>query len=218
MKNLFLPIVIAVLLVTLGFGQTPVSTQSSDTASVNGCLSGSEGNYALAEDGTTQTFKIASSTVDLKPHVGHDVAITGAKTTATSSGASDNSVVVTAVSMISDHCASASASTSPATPSTPAVAESAPSTTTSTPAVVEPAPAATASAPVMTEPAPVAAATPPVAVDPAPTAAAPTSVVSKSAPEYAKQLPNTATSLPLLGLLGLGLLGLGWLSTRSRAN
>jgi hypothetical protein len=216
MKNLFLPIVIAVLLVTSGFGQTPAPGASADPASVKGCLSGSDGNYTLAEDGTTQTFKVASSAVDLKPHLGHDIAVTGAKTTTTSSGISDNSVAVTAVSMISDHCATASASTAAA--SIPAVAETVPSATISTPATVEPTPAATASAPVMTEPAPVAQATSPVVVDPAPTAAATAPAASSSAPDDAKQIPNTATSLPMLGLLGLGLLGFGWLSTRSRTN
>jgi hypothetical protein len=216
MRNLFLPIVIAVLLVTSGFGQTPAPSASADPASVKGCLSGSDGNYTLAEDGTTQTFKVTSSAVDLKPHLGHDIAVTGAKTMATSSGVSDNSVAVTAVSMISDHCATASTSTAAA--STPAVAETIPSTTTSTPAIVEPTPAATASAPVITEPAPVAAATPPVVVDPAPAAAPPAPAASTRAPDDAKQIPNTATSLPMLGLLGVGLLGLGWLNTRSRTN
>lgn len=218
MKNLFLPIVIAVLLVTLGVGQTPAPSQSADPASVNGCLSGSEGNYTLAEDGTTQTFRIASSAVDLKPHVGHDIAITGAKTTATSSGSSDNSIAVTAVSMISEQCVQPTAAASPATASTPAVAETVPNTTTSTPVVVEPTPAATASTPSTTEPAPVAAATPPVVADPTPAAAASTPVATTSAPDDDKQLPNTATSLPMFGLLGLGLLGLGWLGTRLRAN
>ena len=218
MKNLFLPIVLTAWLVTSALGQTPAPSPSTDSASVKGCLSGSDGNFTVAEDGTTQVFKITSSAVDLKPHVGHDIAVTGAKTMATSSGPSDNSVAVTAVSMISEHCASATASASPTTPSTPAVAETVPSTTTSTPAVVEPTPAATASTPVMTETAPVAALTPPVVVDPAPAAAATTPVATTSAPDDAKQLPNTATSLPMLGLLGLGLLGLGLLSTRSRAN
>ena len=218
MNNLFLPIVIAALLVTLGFGQTPAPIQSADLASVNGCLSSSEGNYTVAEDGTTQIFKITSSAVDLKPHVGHDIAVTGAKTMATSSGPSDNSVAVTAVSMLSEHCAFSTASASPTTPSTPAAAETVSTPVASTPAVIETTPAVAASAPPTNDPAPVAAATPPVAVDPVPTPAATTPVANKSATDDAKQLPNTATSLPLLGLLGLGLLGLGWLSTRSRTN
>ena len=217
MKNVFPLIVVTALLVTLGFGQAPAPGASADPASVKGCLSGTDGNYILAEDGTTQTFKISSSTVDLKPHVGHDIAVTGAKTTATSSGVTDNSVAVTAVNMISDHCASATASSIP-TASAPAAAETATSTTMTSPAVVETTPAVTASVPAKPEPAPVAAATPPVVVDPAPTAAATSPVERTSAPDESKHLPNTATSLPLLGLLGLGLLGLGWFSARSRTN
>jgi LPXTG-motif cell wall-anchored protein len=218
MKNMFLLIVITVLLVTLGFGQTLAPSNNIDQTTIKGCLGGSDGNFTLTEDGTTQTFKIASSTVDLKPHLGHDIEVTGSKTTATSSGAPDNGVAVTGVSMISEHCATATASANPATASTPAVAETVPSTTTPTPAVAETVPTTTASAPAVTETTPVATTTPPVVADPAPTAAATTPIASTSAPDDTKQLPNTATPLPLLGLLGLGLLGLGLFIRRSRTN
>lgn len=128
-------------------------------------------HYTVAEDGTTQTFKITSSIVDLKAHVGHDVEVIGQKANAdTSSGSSDNSVVVTGVNMISEHCATVSAATANAS------------------AVADPTPAATDSAPMM---------------------------ASTSAPGGTDRLPDTATSLPLLGLLGLGLLATGLLSRRS---
>ena len=218
MKNMLLPIVVTVLLVTAALGQSPAPSPSTDPASLKGCLSGSDDNFTVAEDGTSQVFKITSSAVDLKPYVGQDIAVTGAKTMATSSGPSDNSVAVTAVSMISEHCASATTSANPTTPGTPAVAATVPSTTTSTPAVVEPTPAETASTPATSETAPVAAATPPVVVDPAPAEAATTPVATTSGTDDANQLPNTATSLPTFGLLGLGLLGLGLLGSRSRAN
>ncbi len=214
MKNIFLLIVAPVLLVTLGFGQTPAPSSNTDQASIKGCLSGSDGNYTVAEDGTTQTYKIASSTVDLKPHVGHDIEVTGEKTTATSSGLSDNSVAVTGVNMISDHCATPTASTTTGVDTTNAAAASTPAvvdTTTTT--------TTTASTPVVADPAPVATASTPVAADPTPpqTASAPMTKTA-SAPDNTEQLPNTATSLPLLGLLGLGLVGLGLLSRRSRTN
>ncbi|MGA6987003.1 MAG: LPXTG cell wall anchor domain-containing protein [Terriglobales bacterium] len=214
MKNIFLLIVATVLLVTLGFGQTPAPSSNTDQASIKGCLSGSDGNYTVAEDGTTQTYKIASSTVDLKPHVGHDIEVTGEKTTATSSGLSDNSVAVTGVNMISDHCATPTASTTTGVDTTNAAAASTPAvvdTTTTT--------TTTASTPVVADPAPVATASTPVAADPTPpqTASAPMTKTA-SAPDNTEQLPNTATSLPLLGLLGLGLVGLGLLSRRSRTN
>src|SRR5580693_1553798 len=138
MKKMFLLIVLPVLLVTFGFGQTMVPSSNADQASLKGCLGGAEGKYTVAEDGTTQIFKVTSSTVDLKPHVGHDVEIIGQKATAaTSSSASDKSVVITGVNMISEHCATATAST-------PAVADATPSATASTPAVADATPSATA--------------------------------------------------------------------------
>src|SRR5271165_2363801 len=140
MKNVFLLIAAPVLLVTLGFGQTPTPSSNPEQASLKGCLGGTENNYTVAQDGTTQTFRITSSTVDLKPHLGHDVEIIGQQTNvAPSSGPADNTVSATGVNMIADHCTAATAST-------PAVADPAPTATASTPAVADP-PTATASAP-----------------------------------------------------------------------
>ena len=244
MKNMFLLIVVPVLLVTLGFAQTSAPSSSTDQASIKGCLGGTDGNYTLAEDGTTQTFKIGSSTVDLKPHLGHDVEVIGQKANvAASSGASDNSVVVTGVNMISEHCATAAASTPAAadttptaTASTPAVADPAPTATASTPAVADPVPTptATASTAAVADPTPTAAASTPAVADPTPTTTAsapavadptPTAttasarlMASASAPESVQHLPDTATPLPLLGLLGVTLLAAGLLSRRSRTN
>src|ERR1700685_3996294 len=62
MKNLFLLIAVPALLVATGFGQTPASSSNTDQSSVKGCLAGSDGNYTLAEDGTTRTFNISSTT------------------------------------------------------------------------------------------------------------------------------------------------------------
>ncbi len=211
MKNLFLLIVVPVLLIASGIGQTPAPISNTDQASIKGCLGGSDGNYTVAEDGTTQTFKITSSTVDLKAHVGHDIEVVGQKAnSAASSGSSDNSVTVTAVSMISEHCATASAGAPAATTSTPATVDTSTVAPPSTPVVPETIPIA--SSPALVAPAPVVA-------DPTPaeTASAPKST-SSNAPERTEQLPHTATSLPLLGLLGLGLLGLGLLSRKSRTN
>src|SRR5271168_831662 len=110
MKSVFLLMVVAVSPVTLGFGQTPAP--NVDQASIKGCLGGAENSYTLAQDGTTQTFRITSTTVDLKPHLGHDVEIIGqTANVAPSSGPADNTLIVNGVSMISDHCATATAST-----------------------------------------------------------------------------------------------------------
>jgi hypothetical protein len=230
MKNVFLLIAAPVLLVTLGFGQTPTPSSTSEQASIKGCLGGSENNYTVAQDGTTQTFRITSSTVDLKPHLGHDVEIIGqTANVAPSSGPADNTVSATGVNMIADHCATAAAS-APAV-ADPAPAASAPAATASTPVVVDPAPTAAASTPVAADPAPAATASTPVVVDPAPTAAASAPVVadppatasapitaSASAPESSDPLPATASSLPLIGLAGLSLLGMGLLIKRVRTN
>ena len=108
MKRVFLLMVVSGLLVTLGLAQTPDAGSNTDQANVKGCLGGSDGNYTVAEDGTRQIFKITSSSVDLKPHLGHDVKLIGHKASgAASSGAADNSFAVTELNMISDHCAAA---------------------------------------------------------------------------------------------------------------
>ena len=112
MKRVLLLMAVSALLVTLGFAQTPAAGSNTDPANVKGCLGGSDGNYTVAEDGTRQIFKITTSSVDLKPHVGHDVKLTGHKASgAVSSGAADNSFAVTELSMISEHCAAAAAAT-----------------------------------------------------------------------------------------------------------
>jgi hypothetical protein len=250
MKNMFLLIVVPVLLVTLGFGQAYTPSSNTDQASIKGCIGGSDGNYTIAEDGTTQTFTITSGTVDLKAHVGHDVEVIGQKANADTSSGSSDSVVVTGVNMISGHCATVSA----ATASTPAVADPAPVATADSPTVTDSTPAATASTsaaanptPAATDPTPAVttaapavtdststatASTPAVAdqtltatastsaaADPTPTATASAPMMaSASAPENTERLPDTATSLPLLGLLGLGLLATGLLSRKSRTN
>jgi hypothetical protein len=212
MKNVFLSIVVSVLLVTLGFGQTPATNSNTDQASIKGCLGGSDGSYTVAQDGTTQTFRVTSSAVDLKPHVGHDVELTGqTANVAPSSGPADNTVTVTGVNMISDHCAAATASTPAvadptpaATASTPAVADPAPAATASTPAVANPAPAATASTPAVADTAPAATASTPAVADPTPTATAstpaasePTLVTTASTPAVADPTPAATASAPM---------------------
>src|ERR1700720_2728040 len=110
MKRVFLLMFVSALLVTLGFAQTPVAGSNMDLANVKGCLGGSDGNYTVAEHGTRQIFKITTSSVDLKPHLGHDVKLIGHKTSGTvSSGTGDDSFAVTELNMISEHCAAAAA-------------------------------------------------------------------------------------------------------------
>ena len=114
MKRVFLVMVISAMLVTLGFTQTPAAGSTTDPASVQGCLGGSDGAYTVVQDGTGQLFKISTSSVDLKAHLGHDVKLTGQK----SSAAGSNSLALTELSMISEHCdAAAAASAATVTPS-----------------------------------------------------------------------------------------------------
>jgi hypothetical protein len=146
--------VVSALLVTLGFAQTPDARSNTDQATVNGCLGGSDGNYTVAEDGSRQILKITASSVDLTPHLGHAVKLTGHKASgAVSSGASDNSFAVTELTMISEHCAVAVAPAAAAPivtviPSSETViattpVSAAPNATVSTPASDATAPAVT---------------------------------------------------------------------------
>ena len=161
MNRVFLVIVVSALLVTLGFAQTPDAGSNTDPANVKGCLGGSDGNYTVVEDGTRQLFKITTSSVDLKPHLGHDVKLIGHKTGATASpGAADNSFAVTELSMISENCAATAAAAAatvipPAkTVIAPDPAPVAPATTASAADAAPAAPATTASAPAVDAAAP----------------------------------------------------------------
>ena len=184
MKRVFLLMVVSGLLVTLGLAQTPDAGSNTDQANVKGCLGGSDGNYTVAEDGTRQVLKITSSSVDLKPHLGHDVNLIGHKASgAASSGAADNSFAVTELNMISDHCAAAAvapvatASPSSETVSPPAAAAAtAPAATTSSPS------SETASTPTADATTPAATASPSseTVSPPAPDATTPAATASPS--------------------------------------
>ena len=136
---------------TLGFAQTPDVGTTMGQANVKGCLGGSEGLYTVAEDGTRQIFKIASSSVDLKPHLGQNVKLIGFKVSGAASSGTGDGFAVTEVSMISEHCAVAAAAPvvtvipSLETVIAPAVAAAAPISTVGTPATDSAAPAATVS-------------------------------------------------------------------------
>jgi hypothetical protein len=183
MKRAFLLIVVPALLVALGFAQTPAASINTDQTTIKGCLGGSDGNYTVVQDNTGHTFKITTSGVDLKPHLGHDVSLIGHRASGTSSAAADNSFAVAELTMISEHCAAAAAapvatttSTLPETAVTPAAPATAPAATvTATPeTVVTPAAAAT-------EPAATVTATPETVVTPAAPATEPAAPATPSA-------------------------------------
>jgi len=119
MKSAFLSIAVVALLVPLGLAQTPAATPNPDQTNIKGCLGGSDGNYSVVEDNTGHLFKITASSFDLKPHLGHDVALIAHKASGVSPAAADSSFAVTELSMISDHCAAAAVAPA-ATVTTPA--------------------------------------------------------------------------------------------------
>ena len=184
MKKVLLLIVFSTLLVALGFAQIPAANSNTDQTNIKGCLGGSDGNYTIAEDNTGQIFKITTSSVDLKPQLGHDVRLAGSKANgAVSSGPADNSFAVTELKMISEQCA--------AVGSAPAAA-AAPSATVSTPDATTPAPAA---APAATASAPDAAVAPAATVG-TPDAAAATPAATVSTPDAAAATPAATVSTP----------------------
>lgn len=88
-----------VLLVSAAWLQAQAYPQSSPTQStgdasgnmtVQGCLSGSDGNYTLTADNGT-AYKLTGNTAELKDHVGHEVQITGATGAASDSSAASSS-------------------------------------------------------------------------------------------------------------------------------
>jgi hypothetical protein len=201
MKKTMLFFAVPVALLSLCLAQTPAPLAMTNTAtSVKGCLGGSDGAFTVAQDGTTQALKITSSSVDLKAHIGHQVELIGQKSSAAAFGAPET-VSVTGVTMISEHCPMTAASTpTPADPTAATQSTLAVSTVTASAAapVATTVEAGTSAPATITPPEPVAA-TP--AAPAQTTAAAP--VVMASAKEA---LPNTAPkslkSVKVTGNLG----------------
>ena len=196
MKRASLLIVVPALLVALGFAQTaqtPTASSNTDSTSIKGCLGGADSNYTLVEDNTGHNFKLTTSGVDLKPHLGHDVALIGQKAT---TGAADGSFAVTSVNMISEHCAAAAA-TPAGSISTPADTAIPPPAAAAVSAATIPAPADTTSAPAAASAAPAATVATPSepAVTPAVADAAPAATVSPAA-ETASTPAAAATVAP----------------------
>jgi hypothetical protein len=116
----------------LAFAQAPSPSTSpttepstnSSSSSAGGCLSGSDGAYTLTDKQTGMVFSLIGKTDALGQHVGHEVEVTGQKSTAASNdnsaastpnpadtnpaGKTGNSASTTFqvddVRMISDHC------------------------------------------------------------------------------------------------------------------
>ena len=193
MKKVFLLIVVPALLVALGFAQTPATSINTDQTTIKGCLGGSDGSYTVVEDNTGHIFKIATSSVDLKPHLSHDVTLVGHKASGASSTPAGNSFAVTEVNMISEHCAAAAAaSTAPVT--TPSETGGTPPAAATPSAATASTPAADATPPVVTASTPAADATPPVATVTTPAEIVVTPTAATAAPVATVSTPSeTAT-------------------------
>lgn len=107
---------------------SPSSTTDSQKGSIQGCLSGSTGNYVLTQDNTGSVVRLTGADDKLKDHVGHEVQLTGqfipdssgaspgnpsdqrAAGTAetTGSAAGSQKLQVSDVRMVSEQCGSAS--------------------------------------------------------------------------------------------------------------
>jgi len=102
-----------------GQAATPSTDTSAGASSVQGCLSGGDGNYMLTEDGTGTTYKLVGNEAQLKKHMGHEVSVTGqpANDAGSQASASDQgqaqpstgsaastTIQVTNVKMISKQC------------------------------------------------------------------------------------------------------------------
>lgn len=75
--------------------QSSASQSSSQTSNANetkiqGCLSGSDGNYTLT-DASGTTYQLTGDTAKLSEHVGHEVELTGTQSSASSSSSSASS-------------------------------------------------------------------------------------------------------------------------------
>jgi hypothetical protein len=232
MRKTAFAILILALAGAMAVAQTPASpstmTPSDQIASnspttIQGCLAGKDGSFTLTDQKSGTVYKLSGSDDPLKDHVGHLIEVSG------SIKGADNSADTTKPSptfkvettkMISDNCS--------ASPSASASGEAAAVTPAVTPTEEKPAIAAAPVTPVVTEqpaapapaePATTTAAMPPVEATAAPAAPAvtaqadvdaqaskpaPAATVSANEAKTGEELPQTASPLPLLGLLGFG--------------
>jgi hypothetical protein len=194
MKKAFLLIVVPVLLVALGWTQTPAASNTDQT--IKGCVGGSDGNYTVTEDNTGHIFKITGDSINFKQHLGHDVTLIGHRAVGVSSGAADSGFTVTELNMISEHCVAAAAapaataSTGAETIATPDAAAAAaasativpPAETAVVPATDMASSATTVNPPAETIVTPDAAVIPPVETDIAPAPDAASTAAPSSTP------------------------------------
>ncbi len=137
MRMMLILSLIGLLCVSVAGAQNPYSQQpttqspaSSSTttpsSSIQGCLSGSNGEYVLTQDNTGTIFKLNGDNNKLKDHVGHEVQVTGQLMGSSSpsgdqaqasaqaaNSAPANTIQVSDVTMVSEQCGAGSGATTP---------------------------------------------------------------------------------------------------------
>ena len=222
-------------------GTTQSTTATTSTAgqqtTVRGCLKQSGGNWTLASD-NGQTINLMGDDATLKPNDAHQVEIVGTQSP-------DGSLQVSSVNVISDTCTNQQASGSTGAATAPATGpdQSSPAST-QTPSSTQP-PASTSSTgesmsgqsaagsttttPSSTEQSTTGSAAPSSAEQPSGQSATSAPGAATSSDQKAagasdqnanaaagQKLPQTASPLPLLGLLGFGSLVSGLVARRRK--
>ena len=88
-------------------------TSSGGNVTVQGCLSGSDGNYMLTDKSGT-TYQLSGDTAKLSEHVGHEIKVTGSKSASsmspsgggTETGASKQTLQVSSFKHVAKTCSS----------------------------------------------------------------------------------------------------------------
>jgi len=72
--------------------QTPAAPIASSTSpsTIQGCLSGTDGNFVLTQDNTTIAVKLVGADTQLKENINHEISVTGQMINPTGSGRSQN--------------------------------------------------------------------------------------------------------------------------------
>jgi hypothetical protein len=88
------------------------TTNDYGSRSVQGCLSGSSGNYMLKQDDTGATVKVSGEDAKLLGHVGQEVSIVGVvtngSTATTAPGSAQPTIEVAQVTEIANSCGTGS--------------------------------------------------------------------------------------------------------------
>jgi uncharacterized protein DUF5818 len=116
MRQIFLILSIVLLGLTWAIAQDSTGATSSragqsasSQTTVEGCLSGSDGNFTLTDKNGT-TYQLTGDTAKLSEHVGHEVKITGMPSSGAASGeasaGSSKTLEVSSVKHVSKTCKS----------------------------------------------------------------------------------------------------------------